>query len=63
MRHLLGQRGKGFKVIIQREGEKSQKRRIFIRSHKKLASELTPCLVYLNYLPISASFVVKKSTA
>ena len=62
MQHLLGQRGNEFKVIIQTEGEKPQNKEIFIRSHKKLARELTPCLVYLNYEPISASFGVKKST-
>ena len=29
-------------------------------SHKKLAGELTPQLVLLNYLPVSASFGVKR---
>ena len=52
-------RGKGFKVIIWREREKP-KRGLFTGGHKKLRQELTPRLVYLNYLPLnSASFGVK----
>ena len=44
----------GLKLSYGRKGKKSQRGSIFVGpiSHKKLPGELTPQLVYLNYLPI-----------
>ena len=48
----------GLKSLYREKRDKPHKGGIFMGSpsHKKIPGELTPLLVYLNYLPISVSF-------